>query len=98
METVIFIIAGTLLSIMFVQQLYMGKTENQQLVLIDYIYLYAYVSTFLTIITKMYFYNKIEAGWEEENALVWDRVFCSVHYVTYVLLIFWVFVQYFTQN
>jgi hypothetical protein len=92
-ESKLYFITGTLLTIMFFQQVFMGKTDNQQLVLIDYIFLFTYISTVMSLIIKIYFYYKIQAGWEEERAVVWDRVIFSVHYVAYVLLILWVFLQ-----
>ena len=97
-ESKLYFITGTLLTIMFFQQIYMGTTDNQQLVLIDYIFLFTYLSTVLTLLIKIFFYYKIQAGWEEERAVVWDRVIFSMHYVSYVLLTFWVFMQYYSMS
>jgi len=94
-ESKLYFITGTLLTVMFFQQVFMGKTDIQQLVLSDYIFLFTYLSTVVSLIIKIFFYYKIQAGWEEERAVVWDRVIFSVHYVSYVLLIFWVFLQYY---
>jgi hypothetical protein len=95
-ESKIYFITGTLLTVMFFQQVFMGKTDIQQLVLIDYIFLFTYLSTVLSLIIKIYFYYKIQAGWEEERAVAWDRAIFSVHYMAYVLLTFWVFMQYYS--
>lgn len=93
-ETKIFVIGGTLLSIMFLQQLYIGKIANQQIVLIDYLYLFAYLSTFLTVISKLYFYKKIENGWEESEAVMWDKMIFLGHFVIFLVIVLGIFGQY----
>ena len=95
-ETKITVIGGTLLSIMFLQQLYNEKISNQQIVLIDYLYLFAYLSTFLSIISKFYFYKKIESGWDESEAAMWDKMIFLGHFVVYMVMvlgIFWKYLQ-----
>ncbi len=93
-ETKIFVIGGTLLSILFLQQLYIGKIANQQIVLIDYLYLFAYLSTFLTVISKLCFYKKIENGWEESEAVMWDKMIFLGHFVIFLVIVLGIFVQY----
>ena len=95
-ETKITVIGGTLLSVMFLQQLYNNKISNQQIVLIDYLYLFAYLSTFLSIISKFYFYRKIEDGWDESEAVMWDKIIFLGHFVVYMVMvlgIFWKYLQ-----
>lgn len=95
-ETKISIIGGTLLSVMFLQQLYKYKISNEQIVLIDYLYLFAYLSTFLSIISKFYFYRKIEDGWGESEAVMWDKIIFLGHFLVYMVMvlgIFWKYLQ-----
>ncbi len=95
-ETKIFVIGGTLLSIMFLQQLYVEKITNEQIILIEYLYLFAYLSTFLAIISKLYFYKKIESGWDESEAVMWDKMIFLGHFVVYIVMvlgIFWKYLQ-----
>ena len=73
-----------------------AKISNQQIVLIDYLYLFAYLSTFLSIISKFYFYRKIEDGWGESEAVMWDKIIFLGHFVVYMVMvlgIFWKYLQ-----
>ena len=77
-----------------IKQLYIGKIANQQIVLIDYLYLFAYLSTFLTVISKLCFYKKIENGWEESEAVMWDKMIFLGHFVIFLVIVLGIFVQY----
>jgi hypothetical protein len=95
-ESKLYFITGTLLSLIFLQQQYIPKINGQQLVLIDYLYIFSYMSTFMTLISKLYFYRKIEGGWDESEAAMWDKMIFLGHflvYMTMVLGIFWKYLQ-----
>jgi len=95
-ESKLYFITGTLLSLIFLQQQYIPKINGQQLVLLDYLYIFSYMSTFITLISKLYFYKKIENGWDESEAAMWDKMIFLGHFVVYmtmVLGIFWKYLQ-----
>jgi len=95
-ESKLYFITGTLLSLIFLQQQYIPKINGQQLVLLDYLYIFSYMSTFMTLISKLYFYRKIENGWDESEAAMWDKMIFLGHflvYMTMVLGIFWKYLQ-----
>jgi len=95
-ESKLYFITGTLLSLIFLQQQYIPKINGQQLVLIDYLYIFSYMSTFMTLISKLYFYRKIEGGWAESEAAMWDKMIFLGHFVVYMVMvlgIFWKYLQ-----
>jgi len=93
-ESKLFVISGTLLSLMFLQQQYLGRIPNQQLVLIDYVYLFSYLATFLTMMGKIYFYKKITKGWDEQRADMWDKLIFSGQFLVYTAFLLGIYVKY----
>lgn len=93
-ESKLFFISGTLLSLMFLQQQYLGRIPNQQLVLIDYVYLFSYLATFLTMMGKIYFYKKITKGWDEQRADMWDKLIFTGQIVVYAVLVLGIYLKY----
>lgn len=79
---------SSLLNLVFLQQLYSDKIiTSQQLVLIDVLYIWAYISIILTLAELIYSHNQYVNKYSEQEILQRNRMYFLFHILVFVLLV-----------
>ncbi|MFN7471532.1 MAG: hypothetical protein ACK5S9_07775 [Roseiflexaceae bacterium] len=79
---------SSLLNLVFLQQLYSDKIiTSQQLVLIDVLYIWAYISIILTLAELIYSHNQYVNKYSEQEILQRNRLYFLFHILVFVFLV-----------
>ena len=79
---------SSLLNLVFLQQLYSDKIiTSRQLVLIDVLYIWAYISIILTLAELIYSHNQYVNKHNEEKILQRNRMYFLFHILVFVFLV-----------